>query len=221
MRAEMYCAGPAAPEGSVAWRHMPEIISLVLADPPALWAELGFVTAAGACWISGICHELGAPGTGVVAWRLRGAGALSELPEADGTALVAQPTPEHPNGVIALDHVVIATPDLVRTIGAFESAGIPIRRTRDAGSAQQPMMQVFFKLGETIVEVVGSATESRPGKASFYGLAFTVADLEKAAYFLGERLRPARDAVQPGRRIASLDRAAGSTIPLAFMSPNH
>ena len=197
---------------------MPEITSLVLADPPALWTELGFVTGGGACWISGICHELGAPGQGVVAWKLRGAGALSELPEADSTPLVARPTPEHPNGVIALDHVVVATPDLVRTTGAFESAGIPIRRTRDVGSAP-PMTQVFFKLGEAIVEVVGSSTESRPGKASFYGLAFTVTDLDKAAAFLGKRLRPARDAVQTGRRIAILDRAAGSTIPLAFMSP--
>ncbi len=198
---------------------MPEITSLVLADPPVLWTELGFVTGAGACWISGICHELGAPGKGVVAWSLRGAGALSELPEADTTTpLVVQPTPEHPNGVIALDHIVVATPDLVRTTAAFESAGIPMRRSRDAGSAQR-MTQVFFKLGETIVEVVGSSTESSPGKASFYGLAFTVTDLDKAAAFLGKRLRPARDAVQPGRRIAILDRAAGSTIPLAFMSP--
>ena len=69
------------------------------------------------------------------------------------------------------------------------------------------------------MEIVGSATASLPGQAWFYGLAFTVADLDVAAAFLGERLRPAQNAVQTGRRIATLDRSAGSTIPLAFMSP--
>ena len=69
------------------------------------------------------------------------------------------------------------------------------------------------------MEIVGSATASLPGQAWFYGLAFTVADLDVAAAFLGERLIPAQNAVQTGRRIATLDRSVGSTTPLAFMSP--
>jgi len=184
-----------------------------------MWSELGFVIADGACWISGIRHELGAPGTGVVAWTLRDTDGLSELPMGDSAPPVARPTPEHPNGVIALDHVVVVTPDLGRSIDAFESAGIGLRRTRDTGTPQRPSRQAFFKLGETIVEIVGPATASQPGPARFYGLAFTVADLDATAAFLGKRLRPARNAVQSGRRIATLDRSAGSTIPLAFMSP--
>jgi hypothetical protein len=198
---------------------MAEIASLVVADPPELWSELGFVIADGACWISGIRHELGAAGKGVVAWTLRGVDGLSQLPTVEKVPPVARPTADHPNGVIALDHVVVATPDLVRTIHAFESAGIRLLRTRDAGTSERPMTQAFFRFGETIVEVVGSTTTSLLGQARFYGLAFTVADLDVTGAFLGERLRPARDAVQTGRRIASLDRAAGSTIRLAFMSP--
>ncbi len=80
------------------------------------------------------------------------------------------------------------------------------------------MTQAFFKMGETTVEVVGSAP-SGPGEARFYGLAFTVADLDATAAFLGQRLRSSREAVQTGRRIATLDRSSGSTVPLAFMSP--
>jgi len=113
----------------------------------------------------------------------------------------------------------VVTPDLDRSIDAFESAGIRLRRTRDTGTLQRPSRQAFFKLGETIVEIVGPATASRPGQARFYGLAFTVADLDATAVFLGGRLRPARNAVQSGRRIATLDRSGGSTVPLAFMSP--
>jgi hypothetical protein len=51
-------------------------------------------------------------------------------------------------------------------------------------------------------------------------LAFTVAELDATARFLGERMRPPKEAVQPGRRIATLDRSAGSTVAMAFMSPD-
>ena len=36
---------------------------------------------------------------------------------------------------------------------------------------------------------------------------------------LGDRLGEAKDAVQPGRRIATLRRSAGCTTAIAFMSP--
>ena len=198
--------------------HVSEIALLAVGDPPGLWNDLGFVVDDGASWVSGIRHQLGASGKGVVAWTLRGANGLSELPVAEGTPPEARPTPDHPNGVITLDHVVIGTPDLGRTIDAFESAGIRLRRTRDAGTPDRPTRQAFFRLGETIAEIVGSPTGSSPGPARFYGLAFTVADLDATATFLGDRLRPAKEAVQPGRRIATLDRAVGSSVPLAFMS---
>jgi hypothetical protein len=195
-----------------------EIASLNIGDPPELWGALGFVIDDGAAWVSGICHRLGDARDGVGAWNLRDVDDLAELPLADGPAPPARPTPTHPNGVAALDHVVIGTPDLARTIAAFESAGIALRRTRDAGTPDRPTRQAFFRLGETIAEVVGPPTGSSPGPARFYGLAFTVADLDATALFLGERLRPAKEAVQPGRRIATLDRSVGSTVPLAFMS---
>jgi hypothetical protein len=197
---------------------MSEIAALVVADPPELWEGLGFAIDDGACWISGIRHELGVSGKGVVAWSLRGSESLCELPVSESIPPLGRPNAQHPNGVIALDHVVVATPDLGRTIEAFEAAGIRLRRTRDVGTPQRPTKQAFFKLGETIVEVVGPAIATQAGPARFYGLAFTVADLGETAAFLGDRLRPAKDAVQTGRRIATLDFAAGSTVPLAFMS---
>jgi hypothetical protein len=196
---------------------VPQIASFAIADPPELWERLGFIVEDGASWVSGVRHELGAAGKGVVAWSLRDADGLVELPVA-GLPVPAQPTPAHPNGVVALDHVVIATPDLGRTIDAFESQGVGLRRTRDTGSPDRPGRQAFFRLGETIAEVVGRPDETGPGPARFYGLAFTVADLDATAAYLGDRLRPPKAAVQPGRRIATLDWAAGSTVPIAFMT---
>jgi len=197
------------------------IASIAVADPAELWRALGLVVSEEACWVSGIRHELGGPGKGVVAWSLHGAESLDELPRSQGAPPVPQATPDHPNGVFALDHVVVVAPNLSRTVAAFELVGIRRRTTRDAGIPRRPAQQVFFKLGQTVVEVVGSATATRPEPAWFYGLAFTVVDLELTAAFLGERLRPPRDAVQRGRRIATLDRSAGSTTRMAFMSRRH
>lgn len=199
---------------------MPEIASLTLGDPPQLWAELGFVVEDGATWLGGTRYLLTGVGNGIREWSLRGADDLRELPVTGGDPPPAQPTPEHPNGVTGLDHIVIATPDLPRTIDIFEANGLELRRTRDTGTPERPSTQAFFWLGETIAEVVGSRGEPRPGPARFFGLAFSVADLDATAAFLGDKLRPAKDAVQEGRRIATLDRAAGSTVPIAFMSPH-
>ncbi len=196
---------------------MVEIASLAIGDPAALWERLGFVVDGGAAWVSGIEHRLGSEGRGIIAWSLRGADGLDELPLAARTP-EPRPTPPHPNGVIGLDHVVIATPDLQRTIEAFERHGVGLRRTREVGTPEQPRTQAFFRLGEAIAEVVGSRTRSSSEPARFYGLAFTVADLDATAHYLGELLRPAKPAVQPGRRIATLDWSAGSGVPIAFMT---
>jgi len=174
----------------------------------------------GSCWISGIAHRLGVPGRGVLSWALRGVEGLSEIPETDETPPSIQPTPEHPNGVVALDHIVIATPNPGRTITAFESAGIALRRTRNVGTPDRLIVQSFFRLGPTIAEVVGPADGSGEEAAHLSGRAFTVSDLDATARFLASHLRPAKAAVQPGRRIATLDRSAGSTVPMAFMSPD-
>ena len=197
---------------------MAELQSLLVADPPELWSDLGFAVLGGACGVSGATIQLGAPGAGVVSWSVTGATGLQELPVTDGELPGSFPSAAHANGVEGLDHVVVATPDLDRTVSAFEAVGVPLRRVRPVGTPDRPLAQAFFKLGAVVVEVVGPPGVVDPGPARFYGLAFTVGDLDATARLLGDRLRPARDAVQPGRRIATLDRGAGSTVAMAFMS---
>lgn len=195
---------------------MAELAALLIGDPPDVWAELGFVVEDGAVHVSGVRHQLGGEAKGVRDWSLRGV----DVEAIDGFAVgldatEAQPTPDHPNGVVALDHVVLATPDLGRTIDAIETAGIELRRIREAGAGRQ---QAFFKLGEVVLELVGPKTPSGEGAPRFFGLAWTVRDPDETAAFFGDRLKPFKDAVQPGRRIATLSSSAGSTVPHAFMS---
>jgi hypothetical protein len=121
----------------------------------------------------------------------------------------------HPLGAAAIDHVVIVTDDLARTSGAVaEATGAALRRVREAGD----MRQGFHRLGGLVVEIV-ERRGLEPGPASVWGLALVVDDLDAACSGLGRDLvSDPRDAVQPGRRIATLRRAAGVGLAVALMS---
>ena len=89
-----------------------------------------------------------------------------------------------------------------------------MRRVRDLGNGTT---QTFFRAGEVIIELVGPIPDVDGER--FWGLAFTVADLDACAALLGDALGAIKDAVQPGRQIATLrHKAVGLTVPIAFMS---
>ena len=203
---------------------MASLAALDIIDDPAVWAGLGFAVADRAVWVDGVAHRLGAArGT---SWTLCGVDLPVGTTELDGLpTTVTDEAPDgrtdaHPNGVIGLDHLVVGTPDHARTIAAFEKAGMRVLRTRESGAYGAPMRQAFFRLGPVILEVIGGAEPTGDGPSGFFGLAWTCADLDATGAFLGDRLHAAKDAVQPGRRIATLDRRGGSRVAMAFMSPD-
>ncbi len=60
------------------------------------------------------------------------------------------------------------------------------------------MRQVFFRLGEVILELIGQIDSAGEGAPGFFGLAITVDDLDALGSLLGEHLGQAKDAVQDG-----------------------
>jgi hypothetical protein len=154
---------------------------------------------------------------GIAGWSLRdaGSGPLDGLPT--DRSEVAPPDPaSHPNGAVRVDHVVVFTAALGRTIAALEEAGIELRRVREPTEPGPPVHQAFFRLGEVILEVVENPKAA--GDATFWGVTLAVSDLDAAAELLGARLGEVHDAVQPGRRIATVRREAGLGVPVALMS---
>lgn len=197
----------------------PALAELVVGDAPETWGALGFAVEADVCRIGSVDVRLAGPerGRGIVAWSLRDIASteIDGLETAVSAAGAREPAPAHPNGTVALDHVVVATPSLERTGAALERAGMPLRRIREAGTVRQG----FRRLGETILELVESAEPEPDAPARFWGLVFVATDLDRVAELLGDRLGEARDAVQPGRRIATVRRSAGLGMPAAFMTP--
>ncbi|GAA3533237.1 VOC family protein [Nocardioides daeguensis] len=206
------------------------LAELVVADPPASWREAGFsVDDDGSCWVGAVRIRLVGTehGTGIVGWALGGVPAgtsdvdgIPTIPAAPATVEPSRPS-EHPNGVTHLDHVVLLSPDLARTTAALRSLGLDVRRERDGTLGGAAMRQVFFRLGEVILEVVGSPDAQGEGPSSLWGLTHTVPDIDAAARLLGERTSPVKDAVQPGRRITTLrHRDLEMSVRTALISPH-
>jgi hypothetical protein len=208
-----------------------QIHELTIADEPATWSALGFAVEDDVCRVGSVPIRLAGrdAGRGIVRWTLRGlvSDELDGLP----TQLSAAPEPTaappaaHPNGITAFDHVVAIAPALDRTVAALQAAGLDLRRIREQPTPAGAPRQAFFRLGEVILEVVQAPDDAlersggADGPAFFWGLAFKVADLDATAAAIGEeRCSAPRDAVQPGRRIATLRRSTGLAVPVALMT---
>jgi hypothetical protein len=208
----------------------PTIDEIVVGDEPDRWRDAGFgVDADGTCRIGQVRVRLvgRADGTRIRDWSLRdvdplalAGGELDGLPTRASEAPPCAPA-AHPNGVLLIDHIVLATPDPARTTAAFEAAGLVARRTRPTDTYGTPLLQTFFRTGEVIVELIGPQEAAGDGPTSFFGLAHTVEDLDATATLLADHIGAPKDAVQPGRRIATLrHKDLDLSVPTAFLSPD-
>ena len=208
-----------------------------VADPAHAWTQAGFSVGADAvCRVGGVRirlvgHDTGAApavtsdtGKGIIGWSLRGLpsdnviGCVDGVPTTRSDVLASAPA-EHPNGVFAIDHVVLLSPDLSRTVASMAAIGVDPRRERDAELGGRPIRQIFFRFGEVIVEAVGSPEASGEGPSTLWGLTYVVADIDATSAFFGDRTAPVKDAVQPGRRITTLrHRELGMSVRTAMIS---
>ena len=212
-----------------------EIAWLEIDDPPQRWREIGYIVDDnGHCVVGGVEHRLvGQPGAdgGVLGWAVTGLSdeqsALVSSGGIDGipTTVVAEhqtaKAPDHPNKVFRIDHLVIRTSSTPRTTAAFEAVGLSRRGGRTNNSAGQAVDMTFFWAGDTLLELAGPPVPDDAGEpARFSGIAYSSDDLDATVELLGDRSTTPVDAVQPGRRIAALTDSAGSSVPMAFMTPH-
>lgn len=120
----------------------------------------------------------------------------------------------NPNTVDYLEHIVVMTPVLSDAIMANEAIGVPCKRIREVGNGAR---QAFFKLEQTVLEVVGPATRGRPG---CWGLALMCSDIAQAvatARANGVQATEPKLAIQGGQIARIVDPIDG--VAIAFMQP--
>lgn len=190
-----------------------QLQTLHLAESEAVLTEIGFGESR---TIGSTRIQAVGDGNGVVGMSLNGIDELDGLPLLPAGAAAGVPG-VHANGVVAIDHVVVMTPNPDRTQRAFEAQGLEARKVRRFETSDGPRRQTFFWMGDAICEVVGPDDGEGGGAARLWGLALTVSDIEATAAWLGEQAGPVKDAVQPGRRVTTL-RSEAATTPILFIS---
>ena len=179
----------------------PVLSEIKVAADPAAWAAAGFSVTGASMSVGNVSIEFAHGDGGVLDWTL-----VADTPDLPATT--------HPNGVTEIDHVVMLSPSLERTIDELEEQGIELRRIREGETGMGTYRQAFFRVGRPILEVVEA-----DGPVRFWGITFTTADIDAAAKLLGDKLGRVKDAVQPGRRIATVRKEAGLGFPVALISP--
>jgi hypothetical protein len=203
-----------------------ELDALVVGDEPGAWAGAGFTVTGDDVVVGGVRIRCTGDGGGADRWVLRADPGVDLPADVDGltttrTTLGPPAAVDHPNHAVRLDHVVLRSPDLDRTTEALGALGLELRRTRDVGRGEGAFQQRFFRLGEVILELVGPPARGGDGPCTVWGYAFVTADIDDAAAILGDACSAPREAVQPGRRIATVrtrDLGIGPTI--ALMTPH-
>jgi hypothetical protein len=196
-----------------------------VADPVSAWRDAGFtVDPDGVCRVGAVRVRLVGRehGIGIVGWTLRGLSCGAQLDgiPSDSSDTAPAEGAVHANGAAAIDHIVLLSTNLTRTVSSLAAVGLHPRRERDADMGGQPMRQIFFRLGAVILEVVGAPDAAGDGPSSLWGITYVVGDIEATAAFFGDRALPVKDAVQPGRRITTLrHRDLGMSVRTAMISP--
>ena len=210
---------------------MTTIAELHIGDDPRAWQAIGLDVDAGhTCHVGHVRLRFhpDAEARGIFAWAL--AGSPDEtVSDVDGLATSHGEPPSLPGlaashllGATNIDHLVVMTPDVDRTVAAVQQRlGLPLRQTREGDAYGQKMRQAFFRMGELVLEVVGPPEpDPSGGPATFFGLALTVMSLDEAIDFIGpDRVSEPKPAVQNDRWISTVRSAAGLAVPLALMSP--
>jgi hypothetical protein len=201
--------------------------ALEVGDEPDAWVAAGFTVSGDEVVVGTIRIRCLGDGGGADRWRLRtDEGAPPPPTDVDGLATSTThedppPPVSHPNRVVAFDHVVLRSPDLDRTTEALGGLGLDLRRTRDLGDGDRAFQQRFFRLGDVILELVGPARPAGDGPCSIWGYALVSDDIDASAEVLRDRCSPPKDAVQPGRRIATIRTSELGIGPtLALMTPH-
>lgn len=204
-----------------------QLLAIEIADAPDAWEEAGFsVDTSGSLRLGRTVLRMSGEGGGIVGWSLDGVAVTIDgivaVDPPPGDATTAVPS-IHPNGISRIDHLVLRTGHLARTLAALESVGLEPRGGRTTTNYGSPMRQVFLWAGDVIIELIGPDDDepTTDEETTFLGLALVADDLHATAEHMGNLLGAPKDAVQHGRRIAGVRGSqVGISVPLAVMSPH-
>lgn len=228
MVGDISAGGPTRRKGRTQVPRGPQLTRIEIADEARAWRSAGFhVEDDGSLRLGGTQIDLVGGSGGVISLSFSPepeVGDLDGLPLRHGQPGQTHGAIPHPNGIAAIDHVVINTGDTPRSTATLVTAGFPLRRSVSTKRFGPPMVQSFFWAGDVILEMIGPVPDDPDAisdGASIYGLTVVTSDMEHTSSFLGDALGAPRPAVQSGRLIAPLLTGQLDISPaIAVMTPH-
>ena len=203
--------------------NRPRLTELLLPGAASAWEKIGFAPREGAFQLGEVTCGVGADGP---SWAFDQGGdmpdALCGIATAESAARQAEGDPsEQPNGAFKIDHVVVVSEAPSQTKAALERFGLIGKGARSFGSGDAERSQCFFWSGELLIELVGPAAEKADASplARIWGVTFVVDDFAPLLALAEGLVAGPRDAIQPGRQIATVATQLELGVELAFMSP--
>ena len=201
---------------------------LVIGDDPDAWRTAGFSVIGNEIVFGKVTVELaGTSGArGVLGWRIDGvASDVAGIRTVPSAGEVVSPAPrsglDNTNAIFAIDHVVVETGDLDQTVRDFVEVGMSERRRGQITTPHGERGQSFLWAGRVIIEIVGPIEARSDQRVGIWGLALVSANLQTTSHVLAENISEPRDAIQPGRKIATVNhRALDISVPIVVMSPH-
>ena len=207
---------------------------IAIGDDPSAWRAAGFDVLGNELRLGKVVIELvGSAGQrGFHGWAIDGVTTdiehiprIQDPPEQQTEALAETSSSSSLNAIFAIDHVVVTTNDVARTVASFERVGLQERRTTTTSTPMGERRQSFLWAGRVIIEVIGPVdaelADRNDGHASIWGLALVASNLQVTSQVLDSALSEPRDAVQPGRKIATMrTKELDISVPIVVMSPH-
>ena len=199
---------------------------IVVGDDPDAWRAAGFRVVGNEVSFGKAVVELAGSDAerGVLGWSIDGVDTdIEQIPTVPrGASRDARTgSPDHTNAMFAIDHVVVQTGDVDQTVQAFVDVGMAERRRATMSMPAGERQQAFLWAGRVIVEIVGPVEPDPEAGMGIWGLALVSSNLKTTAHVLAANMSEPRDAIQPGRKIATVrTRALDISVPIVVMSPH-
>ena len=207
---------------------LPKLKRLFVANPPHVWESMGFKIVGNQVQLGNVIIQLVEKVcvcNPVVGWDWENLVA-SKPSHIDGIPLLNDKVDnvtedvQHMNNSIAVDHVVLKTFNVEKTIKCMNEIGLEVRKR--VVHQSKGMEQVFFKAENTILEVISSLEASNSVQDSYiWGITFVTSDIITLHKNLEGSTKVPYDAVQIGRKFTTLDNLKhGTKVRIAFISPH-
>lgn len=197
----------------------PSVAELYSGDAQRPWRELGFTIEEDRCRVgtTEIVFRDGPPG--IHGWAMRDAEQSTFGPIT--TTIIESPVPPagpvHTNSAVALHHLVLMVPEFELGRQALIAAGVTVDSGKPFGPENRKLLRVAPRMGDFELELIGPVKQDHSKNWELWGLVIVVNDIDATKNYLGDLIGEVKPALQPRRRIATVNKSAGIGTAVAFL----